>query len=180
MGARTAPGRRSRIQEIHLRRRPYLLDRQSWRDHRAQARRGRRHCRLRGLRRLRHVRAWICATSSIPSLYGHVQYEFDTFGTIPFHTCYPVFPIAAHPRLQNLVVATHEAARSRLPRELSHALRGRREGSAQSQDHRLLPAPRGAAGAPPTPTSASRAAASARTTPVLAAAGRGASRTSWP
>jgi hypothetical protein len=44
-----------------------------------------------------------------PKPYGHTQYEFDTFGTIPFHTCYPVNADAAHPQLQNKVVATHEA-----------------------------------------------------------------------
>jgi hypothetical protein len=44
-----------------------------------------------------------------PKPYGHIQYEFDTFGTIPFHTCYPVIADAAHPHLQNKVVAVHEA-----------------------------------------------------------------------
>src|SRR6202140_711021 len=44
-----------------------------------------------------------------PKPYGHMQYEFDTFGTIPFHTCYPVIADAAHPKLQNKVVAVHEA-----------------------------------------------------------------------
>src|ERR1700736_1400787 len=44
-----------------------------------------------------------------PKPYGHTQYEFNAFGTIPFHTCYPVIADAAHPRLQNLVVALHEA-----------------------------------------------------------------------
>jgi hypothetical protein len=44
-----------------------------------------------------------------PKPYGHMQYEFDTFGTIPFHTCYPVIADAAHPRLLNKVVAVHEA-----------------------------------------------------------------------
>ena len=44
-----------------------------------------------------------------PKPYGKVQYEFNAIGTIPFHTCYPVIADAAHPRLQNLVVATHEA-----------------------------------------------------------------------
>jgi hypothetical protein len=44
-----------------------------------------------------------------PKPYGHMQYEFDTFGTIPFHTCYPVIADAAHPQLQNKVVAVHEA-----------------------------------------------------------------------
>ena len=44
-----------------------------------------------------------------PKPFGHVQYEFDTFGTIPFHTCYPVLADAAHPQLQNKVVALHEA-----------------------------------------------------------------------
>ena len=44
-----------------------------------------------------------------PKPYGHMQYEFDTFGTIPFHTCYPVLADAAHPRLMNKVVAVHEA-----------------------------------------------------------------------
>ena len=44
-----------------------------------------------------------------PKPYGHVQYEFDTFGTIPFHTCLPITSDGAHPRLQNLVVAAHES-----------------------------------------------------------------------
>ncbi|HSZ18227.1 MAG TPA: hypothetical protein VK770_00450 [Candidatus Acidoferrum sp.] len=44
-----------------------------------------------------------------PKPYGHMQYEFDTFGTIPFHTCYPVIADAAHPSLMNKVVAVHEA-----------------------------------------------------------------------
>ena len=44
-----------------------------------------------------------------PKPYGHIQYEFDTFGTTPFHTCYPVIADAAHPQLQNKVVAVHEA-----------------------------------------------------------------------
>jgi hypothetical protein len=44
-----------------------------------------------------------------PKPYGHTQYEFDTFGTIPFHTCYPVIADATHPALQNKVVALHEA-----------------------------------------------------------------------
>jgi hypothetical protein len=44
-----------------------------------------------------------------PKPYGHMQYEFDNFGTIPFHTCYPVIADAAHPKLQNKVVAVHEA-----------------------------------------------------------------------
>ncbi|MBZ5659057.1 MAG: hypothetical protein LAO08_01510 [Acidobacteriia bacterium] len=43
-----------------------------------------------------------------PKPYGHVQYEFNPLGDIPFHTCYPVIPDPAHPRLSNLVVATHE------------------------------------------------------------------------
>lgn len=44
-----------------------------------------------------------------PKPFGHVQYEFNALGTIPFHTCYPVIADAGHPRLQNLVVAAHEA-----------------------------------------------------------------------
>jgi len=44
-----------------------------------------------------------------PKPLGRVQYEFNAIGTIPFHTCYPVISDSAHPRLQNLVVATHEA-----------------------------------------------------------------------
>jgi len=44
-----------------------------------------------------------------PKPFGHVQYEFNAIGTIPFHTCYPVIGSPAHPHLQNLVVATHEA-----------------------------------------------------------------------
>jgi hypothetical protein len=43
-----------------------------------------------------------------PKPYGHVQYEFNAIGDIPFHTCYPVTANAAHPHLQNLVVAVHE------------------------------------------------------------------------
>jgi hypothetical protein len=44
-----------------------------------------------------------------PKPYGHVQYEFDTFGTIPFHTCLPITADRTHPRLQDLVVSTHES-----------------------------------------------------------------------
>ncbi len=44
-----------------------------------------------------------------PKPYGHMQYEFDTLGTIPFHTCYPVLADAAHPHLMNKVVTVHEA-----------------------------------------------------------------------
>lgn len=44
-----------------------------------------------------------------PKPIGKVQYEFNAIGTIPFHTVYPVISDAAHPRLQNLIVATHEA-----------------------------------------------------------------------
>jgi hypothetical protein len=44
-----------------------------------------------------------------PKPLGKVQYEFNALGTIPFHTCYPVISDAAHPGLQGLVVATHEA-----------------------------------------------------------------------
>src|SRR6202521_1307201 len=44
-----------------------------------------------------------------PKPYGSVQYEFNAFGTIPFHTVLPVVSDAAHPRLQNLLVCTHEA-----------------------------------------------------------------------
>ena len=44
-----------------------------------------------------------------PKPYGHMQYEFDTFGTIPFHTCLPVLADAAHPQLMNKIVAVHEA-----------------------------------------------------------------------
>jgi hypothetical protein len=44
-----------------------------------------------------------------PKSLGKVQYEFNALGTIPFHTCYPVISDAAHPGLQGLVVATHEA-----------------------------------------------------------------------
>ena len=44
-----------------------------------------------------------------PKPAGHVQYEFNAIGAIPFHTCYPLNADAAHPRLQNMVVAVHEA-----------------------------------------------------------------------
>src|ERR1700676_614605 len=44
-----------------------------------------------------------------PKPAGHVQYEFNAIGAIPFHTCYPLNGDAAHPRLQNMVVAVHEA-----------------------------------------------------------------------
>jgi hypothetical protein len=44
-----------------------------------------------------------------PKPFGHVQYEFNALGTIPFHTCYPVIAGPSHPHLQNLVVGTHEA-----------------------------------------------------------------------
>ena len=79
-----------------------------------------------------------------PKPYGHMQYEFDTFGTIPFHTCYPVIADAAHPRLHEQSRRRARSARSGLPRELSHALHDGRERSEKSEDHRLLPAPRGA------------------------------------
>src|SRR6266436_6575931 len=44
-----------------------------------------------------------------PKPYGFVQYEFNALGTIPFHTVLPVVSDVAHPRLQNLLVCTHEA-----------------------------------------------------------------------
>jgi hypothetical protein len=44
-----------------------------------------------------------------PKPYARAQYEFNAFGTIPFHTCLPITSDAAHPRLQNLLVCTHEA-----------------------------------------------------------------------
>ena len=44
-----------------------------------------------------------------PRPYGSVQYEFNAFGTIPFHTVLPITADAAHPRLQNILVCTHEA-----------------------------------------------------------------------
>ena len=44
-----------------------------------------------------------------PKPYWHIQYEFNTYGTIPFHTCLPITTDAADPRLANLVVETHEA-----------------------------------------------------------------------
>ena len=44
-----------------------------------------------------------------PKPYGHVQYEFNTFGTIPFHTCLPIISNAAYPQLANLLVCTNEA-----------------------------------------------------------------------
>jgi hypothetical protein len=44
-----------------------------------------------------------------PQPYGHMQYEFNTYGTIPFHTCLPITTDAAHPRLRNIVVAAHES-----------------------------------------------------------------------
>jgi hypothetical protein len=44
-----------------------------------------------------------------PKPYGHVLHEFNTFGTIPYHTCLPITSDAAHPRLANLLVCTHEA-----------------------------------------------------------------------
>lgn len=46
---------------------------------------------------------------SKPKPFGHIQWEFDAMGTIPFHTCYPVTSDAAHPRLQNLVIGVPEA-----------------------------------------------------------------------
>jgi hypothetical protein len=44
-----------------------------------------------------------------PKPAGHVQYEFNGMGAIPFHTCYPLNADAGHPRLQNMLVAVHEA-----------------------------------------------------------------------
>jgi hypothetical protein len=44
-----------------------------------------------------------------PKPIGHVQYEFNALGTIPFHTVYPVLADSAHPRLQNMMIGLHEA-----------------------------------------------------------------------
>jgi hypothetical protein len=44
-----------------------------------------------------------------PKPLGHTQYEFDTFGTIPFHTCLPILPDPAHPQLAGMMACTHEA-----------------------------------------------------------------------
>ena len=81
-----------------------------------------------------------------PKPYGHVQYEFDTFGTIPFHTCLPITADGAHPRLQNIVVATHEAleADCRENYHTPYVVDVKR--SAQSENYRSIPAPRGPAG----------------------------------
>jgi hypothetical protein len=44
-----------------------------------------------------------------PKPIGHVQYEFNALGTIPFHTVYPVLADSTHPRLQNMLIGLHEA-----------------------------------------------------------------------
>jgi hypothetical protein len=44
-----------------------------------------------------------------PKPFGKLQYEFNAFGTIPYHTVLPIISDAAHPHLQNLLVCTHEA-----------------------------------------------------------------------
>jgi hypothetical protein len=44
-----------------------------------------------------------------PKPMGHVQYEFNALGTIPFHTVYPVLADPSHPRLQNMCIGLHEA-----------------------------------------------------------------------
>jgi len=44
-----------------------------------------------------------------PKPYGHTQYEFNAFGMIPFPHVLSPYCDAAHPRLQNIVVAVHEA-----------------------------------------------------------------------
>ena len=44
-----------------------------------------------------------------PKPIGHVQYEFNALGTIPFHTVYPVLADAGHPRLQNMMIGLHVA-----------------------------------------------------------------------
>ncbi len=44
-----------------------------------------------------------------PKPMGHVQYEFNALGTIPFHTVYPVLADPSHPRLQNMMIGLHEA-----------------------------------------------------------------------
>ena len=52
----SALAKKPSTRNIPLCRRPYLVDRQPWRDHCSEARRRRRHCRLRRFRRLRDVR----------------------------------------------------------------------------------------------------------------------------
>ena len=42
-----------------------------------------------------------------PKPFGHVQYEFDTFGTIPFHTCLPVLNERSQPT--GYLACTHES-----------------------------------------------------------------------
>ncbi len=79
-----------------------------------------------------------------PKPMSQLQYEFNAFGTIPFHTCYPVVSDPAHPRLNNLIVALHEALEADC-REVYHTpymvdVRDPQE----SENHRLLPASPGA------------------------------------
>jgi len=44
-----------------------------------------------------------------PKPCGHTQYEFNAFGTIPFHTCYPLIAERGTSGFRNIVVALHEA-----------------------------------------------------------------------
>ena len=44
-----------------------------------------------------------------PKPYGVCRYDFNAFGTIPYHTVLPITADSAHPKLQNLLVCTHEA-----------------------------------------------------------------------
>jgi|ERR1019366_2361564 hypothetical protein len=43
-----------------------------------------------------------------PKPMGHLRYQYETMGGIPFHTCYPIIADATHPRLQNLVIGVPE------------------------------------------------------------------------
>jgi hypothetical protein len=43
-----------------------------------------------------------------PKPFGKLRYEFETLGSIPYHTCYPIIADAAHPRLQDIVIGVPE------------------------------------------------------------------------
>ncbi len=108
---------------------------------------------------------WICRTSRTPqALRAHVNMSSMRFGTIPFHTCYPLNADAAHPRLHEHSGRGARSARSGLPRELSHAVHDGREGSAQPENRRRCFRVQRRRKVRRTATSASRAAALVRTT----------------
>jgi hypothetical protein len=105
-----------------------------------------------------------------PKPFGKVQYEFDAIGTIPFHTCYPVISDPAHPRLQNIVIAAHEALEADCRRCITPYVvdvkdpRIRKTSAVSRPQARPMP---------PTPIFASRADALARNAMLARPASRG-------